>query len=104
MEKIREFYKGMSSDENTKYYRFQCDCLAPLDAMDISVESWGVKDKNKYFTISMYFIEKSLWNRLKYAWEIICGDWTWREFCVRKEDEKYLSDIFNPDKKYSELP
>jgi len=104
MEKILEFQKGKLFDEHSKYYRFQCDCLSPSDAMDIEVESWGKDDEGKAFTISMYFNGTGLWSRLKYAFEILRGRWTWREFVVRDEDTKYLSGIFNPNRKYSELP
>ena len=104
MDKILDIKKGKLNDEDTSLYRFQCDCLSPEDAMDISVDSCGKNDEDKYFTISMYFKNNHLWNRIKYAWEVLRGKWYWREFVVRKEDEKYLSDIFNPDKKYSELP
>jgi len=104
MEKILEFKKGKMFDENSKYYRFQCDCLTPADAMDIEVESYGKDDEGKYFSITMNFLETGFWNRLKYACQIIRGWWTWREFVVREEDIKNLSDIFDPDRKFSELP
>lgn len=104
MDKILEFKKGKINDKNSKYYRFQCDCLTPEDAMDIEVESWGEDDENKAFTISMYFRGCDLWSRIKYAIAILRKNWCWREFVVRKEDCKYLSDIFNPKKGYSKLP
>ena len=104
MEKLLEFQKGKLFDENSKYYRFQCDCLTPADAMDICVDSCGKGDEDKYFTITMSFVGTGVWDRIKYAFQILKGNWTWREFVVRNEDVKSLSDIFNPDKKYSELP
>ena len=104
MEKLLEFEKDKIFDERSKYYRFQCDCLTPSDAMDIGVDSCGKDDEDKCLTISMYFDGTGLLSRIKYAWQIIKGHWCWREFIVREEDFKHLSDIFNPDKKFSELP
>lgn len=104
MEKLIEFKKGKICDENTKIYRFQCDCITPSDAMDISVDSCGADDESKSFIISMYFIGTSFWDRAKYAFQILKGNWCWREFVVRDEDAEDLSDVFNPNKKYSELP
>ena len=104
MEKLLEFKKGKAFDENSKYYRFQCDCLTPADAMDINVDSWGKEGENKFFTILMYFNGTGLWDRIKYAFQILKGNWCWRDFIVREEDTKLLSEILNPDKKYSELP
>ncbi len=104
MEKIIEFKKDKIFPGNSKYYRFQCDCLSPEDAMDIDVESCGKTDEDKYFIISMCFSGTGFWRRLRYAWQILRGYWCWRDFPVRPEDAKNLSDIFNPDKKFSELP
>lgn len=104
MEKLLEFERGKLGEERSKCYRFQCDCLTPADAMDIGVEAWGKDDEFKYFTISMYFCGASLWDRIKYAWQIIWGWWAWRDFVVRDTDCQHLSDIFNPDKNFSELP
>ena len=104
MEKLLEFKKGKIFDEDTKYYRFQCDCLTAADAMDISVDSCGKDNEGKFFTITMDFRGTGFWDRVKYAFQILRGYWTWREFVVRKEDTGPLSDIFNPTKKYSELP
>ena len=104
MEKLLKFTKGKTFDENSTYYRFQCDCLSAGDAMDIGVDSCGKDDETKYITINMDFVGTGLWSRIKYAFEILRGDWNWREFCVRNEDYKHLSNIFDPDKKYSELP
>jgi hypothetical protein len=72
--------------------------------MDVSVESWGKHDENKAITITMNYTGTGLWDRIKYAVAIIRGHWCWREFIVREEDLKNLSDILNPDKKYDELP
>jgi len=104
MEKILEFKKGKIFDESSKWYRFQCDCLVPGDSMDINVDSQGMDGEGKYFTIMMYFDGTGLWDRIKYAWHILRRHWCWREFTVRTEDGQALSNIFDPDKKYSELP
>ena len=104
MEKILEFKKGKIFDEASKLYRFQCDCLSAKDAMDIMIDSWGRDDEGKFFTITMDFLGIVFWDRLKYAMQIIRGHWTWREFVVREEDTKHLSNIFNPEKKFSALP
>lgn len=103
MEKILDFKKTKHSDD-FKLYRFQCDCLCPTDAMDIEVESCGQDSNSKFFILCLEFRGSSFWNRLKYAWQILRGHWCWREFVVRDEDTRFLSDIFNPDKKFSELP
>ena len=104
MEKFLEFKKGKSFDENAKYYRFQCDCLSAADAMDIGINSCGKDDEGKFFVITMDFRGTGVGDRIKYAWQILRGHWNWREFVVREEDHKNLSDLFNPDKKFSELP
>ena len=104
MEKLLEFEKGKLWDENTKMYRFQCRCLSAGDAMDITVDSQGKNDEEKLFTICMDFVGTSFWGRLKYAFQILRGDWNWREFIIREEDCRNLSDILNPNKKFSELP
>ena len=104
MEKLFEFEKGKVFDEKSKLYRFQCDCITPADAMDIMAESWGKDDEGKFITISLYFYGTSLWDRIKYAFQILRGHWSWREFIPRPEDYGNLSEIFDPDKKYSELP
>ena len=100
MDKLLDFPKG--SDEAFKHYRFQCDCMSAKDAMDISVEEGLPETKN--FILTLDFLDNDIWNRIKYAFQILRGHWTWREFVVRDEDARHLSDIFNPDKKYSELP
>ena len=104
MEKILEFEKGRAFDENSKLYRFQCDCLSARDAMDIMVDSCGKDDEGKFITITMDFLGVSFWDRLKYAWQILRRHWTWREFIPRNEDYSNLTAIFNPDKGFSELP
>ncbi|KKL90938.1 hypothetical protein LCGC14_1899710 [marine sediment metagenome] len=101
MEKILDYEKGKCFDD-FKMYRFQCDCLSAQDAMDINVESYH--ENKKWFSICLSFQHNSLWERLKYASQIIRGHWTWREFIPREEDYGNISEIFNPDKGYSELP
>lgn len=86
--------------DDYRMYRFQCDCLQSLDAMDIEVES---VDGKKFIILSMYFHDSFL-KRIKYAYQIIKGRWTYRDFIPRKDDYKYLSIIFNPDKSFKELP
>ena len=100
MEKILKFEKSKFGEESS-LYRFQCDCLEPEDAMDVNVESSG---KEKFITITMYANRHGIINRIKDAYKVLKGNWCWGEFVVRSEDHKNLSDIFNPDKKYSELP
>lgn len=104
MDKILEFRKGPLWDEDSKVYRFQCDCTSPGDAMDITVDSWGKESEDKAFTISMYFTGTSFWDRIKYAINILKKRWCWREFVVRNDDLATISGIFDPNKKYSELP
>lgn len=103
MEKLLEFEKSSWSEES-KLYRFQCDCLSAPDAMDINVEACGKDAEGKFIIICMDFLGTGLWDRVKYAGQIIRGHWGWREFVVRGDDTRHLSDIFNPDKKYAELP
>ena len=104
MEKLLEFKKGKLFDQDSKYYRFQCDCLSAADAMDISVDSCGKDNEEKFFIITMNFLGTGFWDRVKHAIKILKGHWAWREFVVRQDDTKDLSDIFNPEKKYSKLP
>ena len=103
MEKLQEFNKT-NWDCKTNMYRFQCDCLSASDAMDVSVDSYGEDDEGKFIILTLDFKGNSFLSRIKYAWQIIRGHWAWREFVVREEDFGSLSEIFNPDKKYSELP
>lgn len=102
MEKVLEFKKSKLFDKE-KIYRFQCDCLLPSDAMDIVVRAWGEDDEEKNITLSMFFQGTGLWDRVKYAFAILKGDWAWRDFRVRQEDYPNLMAIFS-DKKCSELP
>lgn len=103
MEKILEFSKDRYSN-GSKYYRFQCECLSPKDAMDLEVEGCGTDGNGKWVAITMHYYSKGIWQRVKDAFACLRGDWGWREFIVRDDDHKYISDIFNPDKQYSELP
>ena len=99
MEKLFDFTKG---DPECKLYRFQCDCLEPGDALDVNVDCY--KEDKKFFVLCLQFNDSDFWSRVKYAWHILRGKWTWREFVVREEDHKDLADIFNPGKGFSELP
>jgi len=99
-----EFEKGKVWKEHSRTYRFQCMCSTPADAMDIIVDSCGKDDEGKFITLSMYFLGTSLWDRIKYAFQILRGKWYWREFVLRDEDYGNLSEISDPGKKYSELP
>jgi hypothetical protein len=100
MEKLLEF-TGKGYQDTAKMYRFQCRCLHAADAMDIDVE----EDQNdsKYIILRLDFIGVGFIDRIKYAWQILRGRWTWREFIIRKEDHQVLSEIFDPSKKYSDL-
>ena len=91
------------NSEDSQTYRFQCDCMSPEDVIDVHVEMFRIDDK--YFTIDMNYYPESFWKRIKEAIKLIKGGgWNWRGFIVRPEDRKNLSEIFNPDKKFSELP
>lgn len=126
MDKILEFEKGNSIGPN-KYFRFQCDCLTPLEAMDIEVGERSTDkmlEKNKdvqidnmdihiesnvpggkYFVISMWSDPSNFKGRIKEIWGLICGRrFDWREFTVRQEDLQSLSDLFNPSIPYDNLP
>jgi len=98
MEKLLDLTKG----DNFKLYRFQCDCLEPEDALDVSVDC--VQGNKKFFALCLQFNINSFGDRVKSAWHILRGHWAWREFVVREEDCGDLSRIFNPDKGFSELP
>ena len=102
MEKLLDL-TGKEPKDFSKLYRFQCDCLSPEDAMDIDITPWGKNEENKYITITMNFIGSGFWNRVKYAYQILLGNWCWREFATREEDFKDLSEIFDPNKKYKDL-
>jgi hypothetical protein len=103
MEKILTFLKGKIHESDEKIYRFQCDCLSPEDALDISVEEPGNEGK-KYIQLTLNNVDASFKERLNHAWHVLIGNWGWREFVIREEDYQNLSDIFNPDKKLSDLP
>lgn len=68
--------------------------------MDIEVENYD--GEKKQIIITMDFLGDSFWGRIKYAWQILRGHWSWREFIVREEDHENLSKVFG--NKYSELP
>ena len=104
MEKLLEFKKGKVWDENSKMYRFQCDCLTASHAIDVNVESYGKDDEQKYISVYMDFINDGFFDRLKHAWQVFMMKWAWREFYFRAEDYKNISEIFDPNKKFSELP
>ena len=93
------------SDKNSITYRFQCDCTSPEDVMDITVDN---SNNKKYFSINMYYNEVNFWSRVKESISILKGNWNWREFIVSQggseDDDKMISDIFNPDKTFEELP
>jgi hypothetical protein len=100
LDKLQDF-KPTTKMDASKLYRFSCDCYSPEDALDISVDDI---EGEKYITITTGFFHHNLWFRVKAAFKMLKGEWMWDSFCVRKEDTKVLSDIFNPDVKYKELP
>lgn len=98
MEKLRSFDKSTDLPKSM-WIRFQCDCLHAADAMDIKIEDYD----SKFITVTMNFVGTSFWDRVKYAFQILRGRWSWREFIPRQEDYQSLSDIFSLDKSYSDL-
>ena len=104
MDKLLDISDSENVNDNTKIYRFQCDCTEPCDAMDVLVDAAGTEGEDKYFIICMSFGCTGFIDRLKYAAKILYGKWRWREFCVRQEDIPNLSEIFDPNRKFSELP
>jgi len=104
MEKMWTLLKNKINEHGEKVYRFQCDCKMPEDALDIDVEAFGDDDEKKSIMLSLNSTDNGFFERLQHAWHILKGDWGWREFSVREEDFKDLSEIFNPDKKLSDLP
>jgi len=56
----------------------------------------------------MYYNEVNFWSRVKESISVLRGNWNWREFIVSQggseDDDKMISDIFNPDKTFEELP
>ncbi len=103
MEKLQDFDKGKLMGAS-KMYRSQCDCFTAADAMDVTVDACGRDDEDKDITLTFDFKDRSFWRRLAYAWQIVRGHWTWREFCLRQDDCGPLSEILDPGKTYSELP
>jgi len=101
MEKILDFEKTKTM-EPSKVYRFQCDCLSPEDAMDINIDACGKDLQDKYISITMNFVGTGFFDRLKYAFQILRGRWTWREFVVSPSDHKEIEKIFSSGG-YSEL-
>jgi hypothetical protein len=104
MEKMWTFLKNKINEHGESVYRFQCECKMPEDALDIDVEACGENDEKKSITLSLGNIDAGFFERLQHAWKVLTGRWGWREFCVREEDFKNLSEIFDPDKKLSDLP
>lgn len=104
MDKLFEFRTGERGDENSKYYRFQCDCLSSLHAFDVGVDSCGVDNEGKYITLTWHMVGASFGDRMRYAWQILKPHRTWADVIVRDEDSQYLSNIFDTSKKFSELP
>lgn len=90
--------------ERYKCYRFQCECLTSGHAMDIDAECWDSKDNKKALTIRCDFWGTGFASRIKYAWQILMGHWTWAEFIPREEDYGNLAEIFDPTKGYMNLP
>jgi hypothetical protein len=95
MEKLYSF-------NDSKVYRFQCDCLTPEDAMDIEVEK-SDKDE-KYIIISMSLRPASIRNKFCHAFNVLFNKYQWREFVIREDDAKALANIITPENKFSELP
>lgn len=95
MDKIGDYNWGRWATTNipniSRHYRFQCDCLAPEDAMDVAVTETGGEIM---IIITMQFRGCGLASRLRYAYQILRGVWGWREFIVRPEDYSPLSHIF----------
>jgi hypothetical protein len=106
MEKLLDFDKESSANDEKRYrmYRAQCDCMSAPHAMDIDVEVWGQNDEHKAITIRMDTLPGGFWSRVREGWNVFRGKWSWREFVVRSEDYKQISEIFDPDKKYQDLP
>ena len=105
MDKIYS-YPEFKGDSPVSLYRFTCDCLSVEDSMDILVEGVGKDNEDKFITITMDLRSDSFFKRIKYAWLVLFNKWSWREYIVHQSEQDYeaLSEIFNPNKKYSELP
>lgn len=87
--------------DDSVLYRFSCSCLSADHSMDVFVEKVGENDT--YITLYMNFADTSLFSRVKYAWQIVRGWWTWRDFVIREDDHKNLVDIFKAEK-FDKLP
>lgn len=104
MEKLKTFLKNKTNEQTEKVYRFQCECLMAKDALDIDIEAYGIDREGKDIVLSLDNTDSGLMERIRHAWHVLIGNWGYREFTVRKEDFKNLSVLFDPDKKFSELP
>ncbi len=104
MEKLLNIPKEKFGDKTSyRLYRLQCECPQAIEALGIDVESYNKDNEGKSITLRLD-VPNSLTDRLSLAWNVLFKGWGWRDFCVREEDFKPLSEIFNPNKKYSELP
>lgn len=101
MEKLVEIKGSKDKYNDSVMYRFQCGCLAQQDAMDIRIDR-GV-ETSKFIMLNFNLLNQSFCDRLKECWNILFGNWCWREFVVREEDYQSLSDIFDTTKKFDDL-
>ena len=84
MEKILDF-----KDETT--YRFQCDCLTPTHALDVTIMSKGKAD---WVELVVWRDADSLGRRLKWAWKMLrTGLGFEGEVILREEDVPELRKI-----------
>lgn len=97
MEKIYD-----SNDGKEKGYRFQCSCLMPEEAMDISVEE--IDERERHVEIAMYYTANGVISKIKAAWKVLRGRWRWSDIVVRNEDLKGLSEILDPERKIKDMP
>ena len=79
MEKLLELEDGT-------FYRFQCECLSPEDAMDVEVNEYGISFLMQYEPVKFS-------QRIKDAFNVLRGRFCWREFILREEDRAELRKI-----------
>lgn len=80
MEKLLELEDGT-------FYRFQCECLSPEDAMDVEVNEYGISFSMRYEP-RVKFLQ-----RVKDAISVLRGRFCWSEFILREEDRAELRKI-----------
>ncbi len=76
---------------NHKVVRFQCDCMTPYCAIDVSIDNEG----ERYITLTFWSTPSYFGQRLKWCWDMLRhGRGFEHEFVVRSKDVEDLGNTF----------